>query len=194
MTQLLKKIVKESVSIPDSELDQMLSLFSPRTLKKEEYLLQAGQRCNEIVFVESGILRICYPNDKGEETTCHFSLPGDFVTSFSAYNNGKPSAENIQAIMPATCLVILKQDMDDLYRQVPAIQEFGRKAAEHVAMMMETRMALFLNNSAEERYQLLLRQKPILFRTVPLQYLASFLGITPQHLSRLRKKTARGIS
>lgn len=194
MTHPLRKIIKESVSISDSELDLMVACFSPRALKKDEYLLQAGQRCNQIAFVESGMLRICYPNDKGEETTCYFSLPNDFVTSFSAYNHERPSAEHIQAIMPTTCLVISKQDMDELYRKIPAVQEFGRKAAERVAMLMETRMSLFLNNSAEERYQLLLQQQPVLFRTVPLQYLASFLGVTPQHLSRLRKKTAKGNS
>ena len=75
-----------------------------------------------------------------------------------------------------------------LYSKIPITQEFGRKSAENVTMLMERRIALFLNNSAEERYKFILKHHPILLQTVPLQYLASYLGISPQHLSRLRKK------
>lgn len=194
MNQSLRQTIKDTVSIQESDLEFMLSFFKLLTLKKDEYFLQVGQRCNQVAFVKSGMLRICYPNDKGEETTCYFSLPNEFVTSFSAFTTQKLSTENIQAILPTECFVISKQDLENLYRQIPATQEFGRKAAENVAMLMENRMALFLNNSAEERYQFLLKNNPVLIQTVPLQYLASFLGITPQHLSRLRKNTAKLIS
>ena len=133
------------------------------------------------------MLRIFYPNDKGEETTCYFSLPGEFVTSFSSFTTGNLSTENIQAILSTELFVIAKQDLELLYNKIPVTQEFGRKAAENLVIIMEKRISLFLNNSADERYQLLLKHNPILIQTVPLQYLASYIGISPQHLSRLRK-------
>lgn len=191
MEQTLKLVIRNSISTSENELDFILSLFKPLTLKKGDYFLKAGQRCNKVAFVESGMLRICYPNEKGEETTCYFSLPGDFITSFASFTNNTPSTENIEAIMATECLVIIKQDLENLYRKVPASQELGRKAAENVAIFMEKRLGLFLNNSADERYQYLLTHNPLFIQTIPLQYLASFLGITPQHLSRLRKKFSK---
>ena len=91
--------------------------------------------------------------------------------------------------MPTELLVISKQDLEMLYKKIPATQELGKKCAENIIIILEKRMALFLNTSASERYQFLLKHNPILTHTVPLQYLASYLGITPQHLSRLRKNS-----
>jgi len=189
MPQLLRQTIINSISLPADDLEFMVSLFKPLTLKKEEYFLQVGNRCNQVAFIKSGMLRIFYPNDKGEETTCYFSLPSEFVTSFSSFITQNSSTENIQAILPAELFVISKQDLEMLYHKIPATQEFGRKAAENLAINMEKRISLFLNNSAEERYQFLLKNNPVLIQTVPLQYLASYLGVTPQHLSRLRKNS-----
>ncbi|MBK8056170.1 MAG: Crp/Fnr family transcriptional regulator [Saprospiraceae bacterium] len=187
MNTSLKQTIRNVISITEEDLDFMLSLFKPLMLKKDDYFLEIGKHCNQVAFIKAGMLRIYYPNDKGEDTTCYFSLPNEFVTSFSSFTSGSPSIENIQAILPTEIFVIEKQDLEMLYNKVPVTQEFGRKAAENLAIMMEKRISLFLNNTAEERYQYLLKNNPILIQTVPLQYLASYLGISPQHLSRLRK-------
>lgn len=183
----LKQVINNLISLSPLEMDFMLSFFKPVSLKKDEYFLEIGQKCNEVAFVKTGLLRIFYPNDKGEETTCYFPLPGEFVTSFSSFTAQTPSVESIQAILPSEIFVVTKQDLETLYQKLPASQELSRKTAENVAMIMEKRIALFLNNSADERYQFLLKYNPILIQTVPLHYLASYLGVTPQHLSRLRK-------
>lgn len=188
MNTSLQQTIKETISISDADLEFMLSLFKLLTLKKNDYFLKIGKSCNHVAFIKSGMLRIYYPNDRGEETTCYFSLPNEFVTSFSSFSTGKVSIENIQAILPAELFVIEKNDLEMLYSKIPIAQEFGRKSAENVTMLMEKRIALFLNNSAEERYEFLLKHQPLLLQTVPLQYLASYLGISPQHLSRIRNK------
>jgi len=187
MKNSLRDTVKNTISISEEDLDFMLSLFNPTKLEKGEYFLEIGKRCDQIAFINNGLLRIFYPNDKGEETTCYFSLPTEFVTSFSSFTTQKPSTENIQAILPSELFVINKQDLELLYKKIPAAQEFGRLAAENLAIIMEKRISLFLNNSAEERYRFLLKNNAVLIQQVPLQYLASYLGISPQHLSRLRK-------
>ncbi|MFC0183117.1 cAMP-binding domain of CRP or a regulatory subunit of cAMP-dependent protein kinases [Pseudarcicella hirudinis] len=193
MKQSLKQIIKTTISIPEEDIDFMLALFKPLSLGKEGYFLKVGNRCNQVAFINSGILRNYYPNEKGEETTCHFALPNDFITSFPSLTTNNPSTENIQALSPAELLVIDKQDLEMLYEKIPATQEFGRKAAENLTITMEKRIALFLNNTAEERYHFLMKYNPILIQTVPLQYLATYLGITPQHLSRLRKNTIKSV-
>lgn len=187
MYQQLRQIIESIIPISETDIEYMLSLFKPLSLAKEEFFLKYDKICNQAAFVKSGILRVYYPNDNGEDTTCYISLSNEFITSFSSFTTSKPSTENIQAIVPTELLVISKQDLEMLYNKIPITQEFGRKAAENVAIMMEKRMSLFLNNSAKERYQYLMKHNPVLIQTVPLQYLASYLGITPQHLSRLRK-------
>ncbi len=189
MNKSLLQTIKNTISISEVDINFMLSLFKPLTLRKDDYFLEIGKKCNHVAFVKSGMLRIYYPNEKAEETTCYFSMPNEFVTSFSSFTTGNPSIENIQAILPTELFVIKKQDLEMLYQKIPVTQEFGRKAAENLTIIMEKRISLFLNNSADERYQLLLKNDPILIQTVPLQYLASYLGISAQHLSRLRKNT-----
>lgn len=187
MFSSLRHTIKNTIAISEHDLEFMLSLFKQVSLKKDEYFLEIGTRCRQVAYIQSGVLRIYYPNDKGEETTCYFSLPNEFVTSFSSLTTQKPSSENIQAIVPTEIFVIDYHDLEMLYKKIPVTQEFGRKAAENLAIIMEKRISLFLNHSADERYQYLLSNNPILIKTVPLQYLASYLGISPQHLSRLRK-------
>ncbi len=187
MTATLRQIIKESISISEEDLDFMTSLFEPLILKKETYFLEIGKWCNHVAFIKSGMMRIFYTNDKGDDTTCHFALPNEFVTSLSSFTSQTPSTENIQAILPTELLLISKQNLELLYQKIPVAQEFSRKVIENSAMIMEKRFSLFLNNSAEERYQHLLKNHPVLIQTVPLNYLASYLGISPQHLSRLRK-------
>jgi CRP/FNR family transcriptional regulator, anaerobic regulatory protein len=187
MKSALAKAIKQTIHISDEETDYALSFFHPHNLKKEGYFLEMGKRCNQVAFVQSGLLRIFYPNDKGEETTCYFIQPNELVTSLSSFTTGNPSTENIQALLSSDLLVIGKQDLENLFNTIPAMQEFGRKAVENIAIIMEKRMALFLNHDAEHRYQYLLTEQPLLVQKVPLQYLASYLGISAQHLSRLRK-------
>jgi CRP-like cAMP-binding protein len=189
MYQALTRAIQATISISDSDLAWMQLFFKPLKLKKNDYALQIGQRSNHVIFLASGMLRICYLNEKGVETTCHFVMPNDFVTSFSAFTTGSLSTENIQAVLPSQCLIISKPDLEIIYSKIPAAQELGRKSAEKVALLMESRLALFLNNTASDRYQFLLKNQPELIQSVPLQHLASYLGISPQHLSRLRKES-----
>ena len=117
MDTVFRQIIKNTISISDKDLEFMLSLFKPVNLKKDEYFLAIGKRCNQVAFIKTGILRIYYPNDKGEDTTCYFSLPHEFVTSFSSFTTGAPSIENIQAILPTELFVIDKQDLEMLYQK-----------------------------------------------------------------------------
>jgi CRP/FNR family transcriptional regulator, anaerobic regulatory protein len=109
-------------------------------------------------------------------------------------NAQTPTTEGIQALTAAELLVISKKDLEMLYQKVPAMQEVGRKATENVVAAMSNRISILINQSAEKRYDTIMERHPILIQTVPLQYLASYLGITPQHLSRIRKKSSQSLS
>jgi CRP-like cAMP-binding protein len=187
MNASLRTTIQASISISDDDLDYMLTFFKPMILKKNNFFLKSGNYCSHVVYLKSGLLRIYYTNENGEEITCYFSLETEFVTSLASFSKEIRSIENIQAIVTTELLVISKIDLEKLYQELPNTQELGRKAIEKIALNMEKRIFLFLNKNAEERYQDMLKNSPILIKKVPLKYLASYLGITPQHLSRLRK-------
>jgi CRP/FNR family transcriptional regulator, anaerobic regulatory protein len=190
----LKQLIKETISISSDELDDVLSLFKPVNLSKNEYFLPLGKRCNEVAYIQSGVLRMFHLDEQGAEATHYFPSPNTFVTSHQSLNAQTPTTEGIQALTAAELLVISKKDLEILYQKVPAMQEVGRKATENVVAAMSNRISILINQSAEKRYETIMERHPILIQTVPLQYLASYLGITPQHLSRIRKKTSQSLS
>lgn len=187
MKDKLKQHIQSSISISINDLELALSFFQPLTLKKNNFFLQVGKKCNSVAFINSGILRIFYPNDLGEDVTCHFAQNGEWVTSLSVFGTHQPSKENIQAITDCEILIIQSDDLERMHREIPVMQEFSRKVIEAISVMMERRVAFFQNYTAEDRYKSILQNHPSLLQNVPLQYLASYLGVTPQHLSRLRK-------
>lgn len=183
-----KDLINDTTSLTVPEMDFVLSLFKPVSLAKEEYFLEIGKRCNEVAFIQSGVLRMYHLDNNGEEATHYFPLQNSFVTSHISLNNQTRSTEGIQAITTVELLVISKENLDIMYQKVPAMQEVGRRATENIVAEMSKRISILINNSADKRYETILKHNPILVQTVPLQYLASYLGITPQHLSRIRKK------
>ncbi|MCX6180448.1 MAG: Crp/Fnr family transcriptional regulator [Bacteroidetes bacterium] len=194
MNDELRKAITANVALSNDELEFVLSFFKLIRLNKEQKFLQQGKICDEVAFVQSGILRIFYFNEKGEETTCYFALENEFITSLKSFSSKCNSVENIQAIVATELLVIKKKDLEHLYNVLPKTQEFAMKAMEKVAIKMEERLALFLNQAAEARYSYLMANSPKLLKMVPLQYLASYIGVSPQHLSRLRKNVGKIIS
>lgn len=183
-----EKLLSEVITLKKEEKELVLSFFKPVLISKENYFLVYGKRCHEIAFIQKGVLRIFHKDENGEEVTHYFPPQGSFVTSHESMNTNTPSKEGIQAITDAELLVITKENLDFLYQKVPAIQDLGRWATENVVAEMSKRISILINNSAEKRYSILMEQNAVLIQTVPLHYLASYLGITPQHLSRIRKK------
>jgi CRP-like cAMP-binding protein len=183
-----KKLINDTISITTVEMDFALSLFEPVNLAKDEYFLEIGKKSNEVAFVQSGVLRMFHLDNNCKEITHYFPLQNTFVTSHTSLNSQIPSTEGIQAITPAELSVISKENLELMYHKVPATKELGRKATENIVAEMSKRITILINSSADKRYEAILENNPILVQTVSLQYLASYLGITPQHLSRIRKK------
>ncbi len=184
----LRDCFYQHTTLTHNEVDTILQYFQERHLAANEYWLEVGKHCTELGFVAEGILRYHYINIKGEETTCYFALPNEFVTSFKAFSTNGLLTENVQAVEPTTLYTIQRNDLLHLYNLFPALQALGRTEAERVAIRMEDRIAMLQILSAEERYQYIAEQKPHLLQYIPIQHLASYMGITRQHLARIRKK------
>jgi len=184
---MLAAYLESTGILSSAEIERVLPYYRERTLKKNEFFIREGEYCREVAFVRSGIFRSFYGMDNGEEITYCFRFPGEFVTAYSAFITGGPSMENMQAISAATLAVVRKEDLDRLCEENPSWLRLMKMMAEQEFIGLEKRVFQLQRMQAAERYRLLLEHQPEYVQNIPLQYLASYLGISQRHLSRIRK-------
>lgn len=161
--------------------------FEKITLSKNEYLLNEGQVCRHLYFLEDGALRGFYNLD-GKEVTHWFGFEQDFVTSFHSFITGRPSVENIQLLEGSILWAISKERLTELFNQYHEIERLVRIAYEKYYIRLEERFVNAQFKTATERYENLLQQAPHILERVPLGHIASYLGISQETLSRIRSK------
>lgn len=188
---MVAEYVHEIISLNDEEMALIEEAFEECRLSKGELWIKQGKVCDLVAFVVSGKLRNYYIDETGNEVTCFFVSAGNFISSFTSFLTNAPANENISALEDTVLRVIHKKELEDLSGSVPKLQVFRRVIAENLFITMEKRIFMLQSQSAYERYQKMLKENPDIILSVPLQYTASFLGMTPQHLSRLRKENQK---
>ena len=187
MYDKLKIYCKTKVSLTDNELNLIDTYFETKNLKKKDFLLQDGKICNFIGFIAEGTIRHFHIKD-GIEKTCDISFENAWVTDFQSFTHNTYSIMNLQAMENTTVFTIQKEQLYKLYSECHKYETFGRLMAEEVAHRA-TEIAMSLSSDKpEERFQNLLKKQPDLFQRVPQKYIANFLGISPESLSRIRSR------
>jgi len=189
MQALLKEVLSNfelSSLLTEEELNNSLPYFEYVKLKKGEFLCKEGIVCRKISIVKSGVLRSFY-NYEGEELTTYFNIENTFATALRSYLKEIPATENLQALTDVELICISKENMDRLYEEIPVWNKIGRLIMENLYVKMEERSISLQNNTAAERYLEFMEEFPGVVNRVSLQYIASFLGIAPETLSRVRK-------
>ncbi len=183
----LKNHLNEFTEITDEKFKEIKPYFETRTLKKGEYLHKAGRVCNETAYIADGVVR-SYFNLDGNDITRFVLLKNNLITALSSYIGKHPSMENLQAVTKTRLLVISREHMDYLYDRFHEWDRLGRFITEQSHLKMEKRIMALIAFTAEERYEQLSMEQPEILKHVPLQYIASILGVKPETLSRIRKK------
>lgn len=155
-------------------------------LKKNEIFINEGEIANKIAFTNKGYLRVYY-NFDGEEITRDITPLHTFATALPSFVTQKPSFEVISAITDCELVTVKKENLDFLYSNYPKWERLGRRIIEEMFVESQRRIYSFITETAETRYKNLLKQYPDMIQEVPLKYIADFLGIKLQSLSRLRK-------
>jgi CRP-like cAMP-binding protein len=166
---------------------KMAESFKSETIKKGDYFLRSGRHCNKLSFIEEGILRI-YVDMPDREVTQWISTSGSFVTDFNAFFYRNASLRNIHALTNTQLLTIDHDEYLKLGKLMPAWNTFEKLFIGKCFVFMENRVFDLISLSAEERYKRLFEQNSELLNQAPLQDIASMLGMTPETLSRIRKK------
>lgn len=186
--EAFKSFVDRYTSLPPKDWEQVAKCFNQRSVAQGELVLKEGQICRHLYFLESGLLRF-FINKNGTDLTKFFTVAPYFFTSQVSLNTQQPAREAIQALEPSVLWAISLEDNNKLL-EIPSWSGFGRKITQEVQGFTEYILEELQTETAEERYQKLMRHRPELLRRVPLKHLASYLGIAPQSLSRIRKKLA----
>lgn len=183
----LQRYIQSYFEVQEEHLEQIASKFKYREVAKNDYLLKQGRQCNQMSFIQSGMVRI-YATVNDKEITQWISTQGYFVTDLASFTFNTPARWNLQVLSDTCLFTIEKDDYNKLGEQIPEWHRLEKLFLAKCFITLEERVNSHLFMTAEERYHKLYDIQPELFNQVPLQYLASMLGITPETLSRLRKK------
>ncbi|HEY0042436.1 MAG TPA: Crp/Fnr family transcriptional regulator [Flavisolibacter sp.] len=188
MSALLFQKFDEKLQLTDAEKALVKSFFVPKKLRKKQFLLQEGDVCKYTAFVESGILRSYSIDEKGGEHILQFAFEGWWIGDQYSFLTGEPSTYTIDALEDCQLLLITKEAEDNMLESVPKMERFFRILMQNSMIAMQRRLVNSLSKTAEEKYSDLVVSCPSIPQRVPQHMMASFLGITPETLSRIRKQ------
>lgn len=189
MTPHLKTFIAKYASFSDAELETIAGKFKTKVVRKNNYLLSKGDTCKDIVFVNKGCLRLYYVKDD-VEISVWFAFEQSSAIEIYSFISENPSNYYLQAIEDSEVLYLPKTELNRLYQLHPKMQEMMRNFWEDVILNLINRFTALQTDSAEKRYLDLL-SKPAYLKTIPQKYLASFIGVTPTSLSRIRKQIVK---
>jgi CRP-like cAMP-binding protein len=170
-----------------ADQQQLLVAWEERTVVEGEFLSEAGAICQQVFFIQQGVLRLVARRPRGQEVTHSFRREGQLCTVLTSFEQQVPTPLRIQAACPARVLAIDKSRLDQLLQQIPALPGLFAQLIRQELLDKLTTQRAYLGLDAQARYQVLLLHQPEVASRVPQHMLASYLGITPQSLSRLRR-------
>lgn len=188
MFEKLLANIKSRIEISDEELSVLQQFFTSKRLRKKQYLLQEGDVCKYIAFVTKGILRSYSIDDKGNEHILQFAFENWWISDMHSYFTGEPSIYTIDAIEDVEMLLITNAAKEQLLQQIPKMERYFRILFQNNIIAIQNRLVCSLSQSAEEKYKKMNDDYPAIIQRVPQHMIASFLGITPETLSRIRKQ------
>lgn len=186
-----KDFINSFSPISDEEYELITPVINRMRIKKNAFILERGQVCSYVYFVESGFFRMYYVDHDAHEINCQFSEENSFISDFQSFHMQKPSQYYLQAMQDSEIIAIKHEDIHRIYLISCSWERFGRCVAEQICLQIKEREEMLHFQSPEERYQTLLNTRPQLFNQVSQQYLSSYIGIKPESLSRLRRRLHR---
>lgn len=179
-----KKLVP---ALQESDWNELQNKFTVQQLKKGDFLSRNGEICRQVSFINKGLVRMFYRVD-GREICVSFITEGEYIAQYDSFLTHQPSAGNIDALEDCELINLSYDDMQAMYQSCPEFERFGRKIAEMLFLMIAYKNTRLLTLCPEDRYKSVIQYQPYIIQRVPQYMIASYIGITPEHLSRLRKK------
>ena len=175
----------EDIGFEGDDLEKVLNAFELKSFKKNDFIVEEGKTSRYIGFVETGMFQYYVIKD-GEERTTYVSIENTFFSSILSFLSETPALENVKAIVDGSINMISKTNLKMLVDEIPSFKNFYIGLLEVSMCGIDASRHDLIVLTAEQRYEKMLKNEPHLLQQIPLQHLASMLGITPRHLSRIR--------
>jgi len=192
--QVIIENISKYIRLAPEESAFFISLLEARTVPKKQYLLRTGEVCRYDYFITSGCVKVCYTDEKGVECIIKFASENWWVIDLDSFLNIKPSFYYIQAVEDTGLYQLSRSNYELLYERIPRFQKFSSERWQQGFISLQQRIMQNLSMTAEERYDQFISKYPGLEQRIPQKLIASYLGITPEFLSMLRKKWATRFS
>lgn len=183
----LRQVMRQMISVSEEELDNFLRSAATKTYKRQETLSKPEHIANEIFFINKGLIRVLITDNEGVEHTIHFALENQFIADYSNFIQKKPSIYSLQAVEETVVVAIPRAAIDWGYQHLTEGQKMGRLIAEFYFIYQDDRIKNMYARTPKQRYDGITDVFPNIHNRVPQHMIASYLGITAVHLSRLKK-------
>jgi CRP-like cAMP-binding protein len=188
MFKVLLSHIQNKVDLSQEEKIELQSFFVFKKLRKKQYLLQEGDMCKYISFVRKGLLKSYFLDEKGGEHINMFAFEGWWISDFNSFIKQEKAVLNIDAIEETELLMITRDDYEKLMLEIPAMERYFRILYQNSLVTKDYRLIVSSGFTAEEKYTQLMKNNPEIIKRVPHNLIASYLGLAPETVSRIRKK------
>lgn len=178
--------IARHIQLTDHEQLQFLHMLEERTIRRGEWILRQADPCSYLSFINEGVLRAYFLNSAGKESTIMIAMEGWWITDMYSYLNELPAMVHIQALEKCSVLQLSKKNLDRLFEEIPAFNQFFRILMQNAYCREQLRMIQNLSLPALDRYEHFVKKYPQIVSRVPMKYIASYLGVTPEFLSTIR--------
>lgn len=183
----IRQVIQYMINVSEDELNDFLGQAITKTFKRQETVSRSGAIPNEIFFINKGLIRVLICDNEGTEHTIHFALENQFITDYSNFIQKQPSLYSLQAVEETEVVVLPRSAIEWGYENLKEGQKMGRLIAEFYFMYQDDRIKNMYARTPKQRYDSITDVFPNIHNRVPQHMIASYLGITPVHLSRLKK-------
>lgn len=188
MFDLLLSHIQNKVDLPEKQKHQIVSFFTHKKLRKKQYLLQEGDICKYLSFVSKGLLKSYVLDEKGSERINMFAFEGWWISDFNSFINQEKAVLNINAVEETEVLMITLEDYERMMLEIPVMDRYFRILYQNSLVTKDHRLMVSNSFTAEEKYKQLAQRNPEIIKRVPHNLIASYLGLAPETVSRIRKK------
>ncbi len=185
MSVILRQQIEKIVPLTDEEFEYTLSFFVRKKYRKHQFVVQHGERVSYEFFVESGLLKSYFTNHEDKTYILQFALEDWWISDYQAYMNGLPASYDIDCIEDSVLLAITLENKNKLCKELQKMEHFFRIKANYGYIALQQRILSLLNDDAREKYRQLFKLYPMLFQRVPKAFLASYIGVSRETLSRI---------